>query len=307
MTNRGLVAAWLLLFALSSPLHGKVRIVATLTDLASIAKEIGGEHVEITALSKGYQDPHFLQAKPSYMRLLNRADLLIYNGLELEVGWLPLLIRGARNPDISPGGQGHLNASQGIQALEVPSGDLDRSMGDIHPEGNPHYLLDPRNSLIVAASIADRLKALNFERSEIYDSNYESFKGKLESEMANWKLRFGDRKNLQVVTYHKHWPYFANWLEIDIVDQVEDKPGIPPSPKHVSALVNRMKTEDIQSLFAVNFSNQTIAQRVAERAGAKLLILPIHVEGESNISSYFELFEHLINQVSQISYPEGSK
>ncbi len=294
----GFLVAWLLILAFTHSAPAKVRIVTTLTDLASIAEEIGGERVAVTALSRGYQDPHFLEAKPSYMRLLNRADLLIYNGLELEVGWLPLLIKGARNPDVSPGGQGHLDASRGIEALEIPIEELDRSMGDVHPLGNPHYLLDPRNGLIVANSITQRLTILDPAQSRFYQLRFEEFERKLVSRRREWERLFDERKNLTVVTYHKHWPYFAHWLGMTVVDQVEDKPGIPPRPKHISALVNRMKSEKIPFLIAVNFSNQTIARRVAERSGAKLLILPIHVGGEPEIRSYFDLFDHLVKNLS---------
>jgi zinc/manganese transport system substrate-binding protein len=277
--------------------EGKVRVVATTPDLASIAEAVGGDRVEVRSIAKGYQDPHYVAAKPSYMRMLNRADLLIYIGLELEVGWLPLLIQGARNPRVVLGAAGHLDASEGIQVLEVPSGQVDRSMGDVHPEGNPHYMLDPRNGLVVAETISALLEALAPEDHEVFASNTERYKRDLEGRIRGWEARAEGLSGLRVVTYHKQWEYLTHWLGLEIVDQVEDKPGIPPSPRHIASLVRRMKSEGIRVVICSNTVDPKPAGHLAERAGAQLLVLPTSVGGGPGTKTYADLFDTIVSQI----------
>jgi zinc/manganese transport system substrate-binding protein len=278
--------------------EGKVRIVTTTPDLAAIAEAVGGGRVEVRSIAKGYQDPHYVAAKPSYMRTLNRADLLVYTGLELEVGWLPLLIRGARNPKVVLGAAGHLDASEGIRVLEVPSGHVDRSMGDVHPEGNPHYMLDPRNGLVVAEAIRARLEDLAPEDREALVGNSERFKRNLEGRIREWEARADGLSGRKVVTYHKQWEYLTHWLGLEIADQVEDKPGIPPSPRHIANLVRRMKSEGIRIVICSNTVDPKPAEQVAERAGAQLLILPMSVGGEPGIETYADLFDTIVSQIA---------
>ena len=289
------LVAWML-----CPLHGaegEVRIVTTTPDLAAIAQAVGGDRSDVRSIAKGYQDPHYVEAKPSYMRILNRADLLIYTGLELEVGWLPLLIQGARNPQVVPGAAGHLEASGGVRILEVPSGQVDRSMGDIHPEGNPHYMLDPRNGLIVARTIAAKLKALSPGDAEVFERNLAKFQEDLNRKIADWEVRTAAFRGRKIVTYHKQWEYLTDWIGVEIADQVENKPGIPPGPRHIANLTARMKAEGIRVLLCSNCVDPKLAERVAERTGVRVLILPISVGGEPGIDTYADLFENIVSRL----------
>ncbi len=292
---------FLIFIFLSTTANAQLNVITTLPDLASITRAIGGERVVVKSIARGDQDPHSLQAKPSFMRDLNRADLLVYNGLELEVGWLPLLIQGARNPRITPGSLGHLDASIGIPLLEVPTGQIDRSMGDVHTQGNPHYLLDPRNGLIVAQTITRKLQELDAAHASTYQKNLDHFQTDLKAHIKTWEIQLASLQGKPVVTDHKLWEYLANWLQITIVDQIENKPGIPPSPHHVATLINRMKTDHIHLLFVANYTDPKPAQRVAEQVNAKLLILPASVDSEKTIASYTSLFQTIVSQLSTVT------
>ncbi len=274
----------------------KLKVVTTLPDLASLTRAVGGDMVEISSIALGVQDPHYLEAKPSYQVRLSRADLLIYNGLSLEVGWLPLLVQGSRNEKIMPAGRGSLNASEAIyRILEKPVGEVDRSMGDIHPEGNPHYLLDPRNGVKVAELIRDRLKMLDPANSGKYDANYEAFETMMGKRIEEWEEKARALKGKKIVTYHKQWEYLADWLGLNIVAQVEDKPGIPPAPRHRAWLASMMKDQKIKVLLTANFTpGLDMARKLADETGARLLVLPASTEGEPQIREYQDLFPRLI-------------
>lgn len=274
-----------------------VHVVATLPDLADLAREVGGEHVSVKSIARGYQDPHYVAAKPSFMRDLNRADLLVYNGLELEVGWLPLVLRGARNPRVAVGASGHLNASADVTPLEVPRGGVDRSMGDVHPDGNPHYLLDPRNGRIVAESIAGRLAELDPDREEEYAANLKRFTERLDHRIEQWENQAAGIRGLKIVAYHNLWPYLREWLGIDIIDHVEDKPGIPPSPRHTSDLIARMKAEGIGIVICASYGDVKAASRVAEQAEARLVEVPAAVGGMQGVDTYLDLFDTIVSRL----------
>ncbi len=233
------------------------------------------------------------------MRTLNRADLLVFNGLELEVGWLPLLIEGARNPDVVPGARGHLNASEGIDVLEVPQGEVDRSFGDIHPRGNPHYVLDPRNGILVAGTLARALSALDPDNARVYERNRDAFAGRLRERIAHWEERAAPLRGLEVVAYHKQWEYFAHWLGFAVLDYVEVKPGIPPSPRHISDLVRRMRQREVPLLLSADFIDPKAPRRVARRAGAAFLSLPVSVGGNDDVPTYTALIDHLVTRIRQ--------
>lgn len=297
---------WMFLFVFIGAMEAeaKVRVVTTTMDLAAIVTEIGGEAVSVQSIAKGYQDPHYVQAKPSYMRLMNRADLLVYVGLELEVGWLPLLIQGARNPKIAPNAVGHLDASVGIRRLDVPTNKVDRSMGDVHPEGNPHYWLDPRNGLLIAKAVAEKLSIIAPNKSDVFQKNLVAFEEDLKSRITHWEKHLSHLKGKGVVTYHRTWNYLADWLQFHIVAEVENKPGIPPSPRHVSDLVMRMKGDEIDVILCANLVDAKAAKRVAQKAQAKLVILPTSVGGEAGVETYVYLFEKIASRLSSLN--EGS-
>lgn len=294
---------WTLSFVILGVVNGeaKIRVVTTTTDLAAIVSAVGGNEVDVEAIAKGYQDPHYVQAKPSYMRMMNRADLLVYVGMELEVGWLPLLIQGARNPRIAPGAVGHLDASVGIRHLEVPTGQVDRSMGDVHPDGNPHYWLNPRNGLVIAKRVAEKLGDLEPEKADVFLANYETFRTDLEAHIVTWKKKLAQFEGRELVTYHKLWAYLADWLQFVVVDQVESKAGIPPSPRHLSDLVARMKSEQIDLVVCSNFVDTKIAQRVADRSQARLIVLPASVGAVSGVETYVGLFDHIVGKLESVN------
>ncbi|MBL7052555.1 MAG: zinc ABC transporter substrate-binding protein [Candidatus Marinimicrobia bacterium] len=287
------------LFLASFLFAGKLEIVATLPDLADIAKSVGGEKVSVSSICKGYQDPHYLQAKPSYSRKMRNVDLLIFNGLELEIGWLAPLINSARNPKIKPGKFGSLDCSEGIPLLEVPHNELDRSGGDVHPLGNPHYLLDPQNALIVAQTIATRLSQIDAENSEIYQKNFDEFRRSLELKIVEWEKQSEQLKGLQIVAYHKNWEYLADWLGLEIVGYLENRPGIPPSPKHLKSFVEIVNEQEIRVFLAATFVDVNQAKKAAERTETNLLILPALVGGVQHVDSYFELFDFLIQKLME--------
>jgi zinc/manganese transport system substrate-binding protein len=292
------------LLLVSVPASAKLNVVTTTTDLAAIVREVGGEHVSVEALCRGYQDPHYLEAKPSHMARLRSADLMVYVGLELEVGWLPLLISGARNPDLRDGEPGSLNASAHIGVVGVPTGEVSRSEGDVHPLGNPHYWLDPRNQLVMAATIADRLARLDRANAVDYQSNLQAFRDRMEDAIADWERRLAPWRGRQIVCYHQQWEYLLGWIGIEVLDYIENKPGIPPSPQHISQLREAMEREHVALVLISNFFEPAAARRVAERAGADLLILPPSVEGEDGLDTPFAHFEYLVSQLES-AVPSG--
>ena len=239
-----------------------LNVITTTSDLASIAKEVGGSLIKVNSLVKGIQDAHFIQPKPSYIVKMNRADLLIYQGLELEVGWLPVLIEGSRNPEVRLGQRGHLDISTNISRLEVVQGTVDRSMGDIHPFGNPHYNLDPENGFIIAQSIFNKLVELDPENKGEYESNLSVFKQKLKKKISQWEKKMEPFRGAKIITYHRVWSYFAKKFGLTIVNTVEVKPGVPPTTKHLANLTALMKHEKIDLIIQAVFYESDFANIV---------------------------------------------
>jgi ABC-type Zn uptake system ZnuABC Zn-binding protein ZnuA len=226
------------------------------------------------------------------MRLLNRADFLLYVGLQLEIGWLPLLVQGARNPSLVS-----LNLSQGISVLEVPRGEVTRAEGDIHPEGNPHYWLDPRNGLLTARQITARFKALAPNDGPYFAQKLNLFEEKLRGGIQRWEKQMMPHRGQEVVAYHKQWEYLANWLGLSIVGYVEDKPGIPPAPKHVTSLTQTIRARKIKALLVASFINPRIPRTMADNAGTTMLILPASVGGEKGVKTYIDLFDSIVGKL----------
>lgn len=294
------MSIWIFLFVFlyfpPAPLWGKpLSVVTTTTDLAAIAEALGGERVRVRSIAKGAQDPHYLAAKPSYMRLLNRADLLLYVGLQIEIGWLPLLVEGARNPGLLS-----LNLSQGISVLEVPKGEVTRAQGDIHPEGNPHYWLDPRNGFVIARRIALQFKALAPEDGPYFEQRLNLFEEKLRGSIQRWEQQMTPYSGQAVVAYHKQWEYLARWLGLSIIGYVEDKPGIPPAPKHVASLTRTIRARNIKALLVSSFINPHIPQSMANKAGTKMVVLPASVQGVKGVKTYNDLFDSIVGRLVQV-------
>ncbi len=296
-----LLLSALMCFAFTANLSAKkLNVVATLPSLASIAENVGGNLIQISSITKGSQDAHYLEAKPSYMLKLNKADLLIYSGLELEIGWLPLLIQGSRNNQIIVGGKGNLNASIALQSnsiLEKPKGEVDRSMGDVHPSGNPHYLLDPRNALLVADLMNQKFSALDPANQNAYQQNYETFKHKLEQKITEYEQKFAPVKGREVVCYHPHWSYLLNWMNLIPVTYIEPRPGIPPTPKHKKETIELMQAKKIKVVIISSWKEPSKALEVAHATNAELLILPGEVQADNDSNDYFSWIESMVNKI----------
>src|SRR3954469_2378742 len=221
----------------------KLKVVTATEDLASLTREVGGDRIDVTSIGKGYQDPHFIEPKPSFLLLLKNADLLEVVGLELEIGWLPPLLDQSRNNNIRPGATGYLDVSQGVEILDHPTGAVNRSMGAVHPMGNPHYWLDPANAVRIAIQIRNRLAQLRPADAAYFDQRLNSFKLRINDANKRWVAQLAPFRGAKIITYHKSWPNFAKHFGLDVADTVEPKPGIPPSPSHTLDLINLIKRE----------------------------------------------------------------
>ena len=299
------IGAWLCAAFLAAPASA-LRIVTTTPDLASVAQEIAGESAEVSSIAKGTQDPHYVDAKPSFIRRVNRADVLIFTGMELEIGWLPTLVEKSRNRNLTPGSSRLINASEAIEEkLEAPEEgkQLSRSDGDVHPEGNPHYMLDPRSGLAVAEYLAERLSEIDPERSETYRANLKAFQETLQKRIEDWEARLESWRGKKVVAYHATWSYTAEWLGIDVIAHVEEKPGIPPGPRHLATLDARLKNEKIAAVIAASHLSPKLAQAVAKRAGVRFARLPMMVGAEKEVKSYIDLIEAIAVQFEELDKP----
>jgi ABC-type Zn uptake system ZnuABC Zn-binding protein ZnuA len=296
-----LIFICLFIFSLITASTGfaKLNIVTTTTDIAAITKAVAGDLADVQSITKGNQDPHFIQAKPSHMVKLNRADLLIYQGLELEVGWLPSLIKGARNPKILPNAPGHLDLSSVIKPIEVHQGEVDRSMGDVHPLGNPHYTLDPKNGFLMAMAIADILGKLDPRNEATYQGNMFRFTSELRKKIEEWSVRLNNIQNKKVVTYHQTWNYLLQQFGIEQVAVVELIPGVPPTPKHLLDLAEIMKKQRVRTILHANFYEAKFSKLLAEKTSARVFGLPASVGGTPEAKDYIALFEVLVTQLEK--------
>ena len=281
-------------------------VVTTTEDLAAIAREVGGDRVRVTSICKGYQDPHFVDAKPSFMVLLKNAALFVEVGRDLEVGWAPGLLNGSRNPRILPGAPGFVDASAQVQVIEVPSS-VSRAQGDVHPFGNPHYWLDPANGVPIARSIRDGLIRVSPGEAALFNQRCADFEKRLGEATERWKTRaqalgISGRK---IVTYHRSWSYFARAFGLEVVDFIEPRPGIPPSPNHVQDLVARMKQGDVTLMLVEDFFDPRIAEKIARDTGVPLAILPTSVASDASVTTYFGLFDQLFSQIGPALHAGG--
>ena len=272
---------------------GPIKVVATTPDLASIAREIGGTAVDVVALAKPTEDPHFVDAKPSHIVTLNRADVLMEGGAELELGWLPPLLENSRNPKIATGAPGRIVASQGIKMLEVPT-TFDRSKGDVHSLGNPHFLADPVEAKVVAAQTAEHFAQVDPKSAATYRANLVAFNSKVDAKMAEWQKTLAPFKGAKIVTYHKDFLYFAQRFGLEIVDELEPKPGIAPSPAHVAQVIGEMKAANVKVILVQPYQNRKTAETVARQTGATVLDMPQQPGARKETPGYFEMMDYLV-------------
>ncbi len=338
-----LIAASILFVGPLAPAQAKLKVVTTTSDLRSIVETIGGDKVEVASLGTGREDPHFIDAKPSCMVLAKDADLWVRIGLELEIGYENLIIDGSRNQKIRVGSMGHLDASQGVLRLEVPTGKIDRSMGDIHPQGNPHYWLDPLNIRIVAKAVATRLSKLDPANGEFYDGQLKKFLGQLDDAMFGPKLiaksegaklwamllrgqlgayvhdNGGDAiaggwwgamralKGTKIITYHRSWSYFTNRFGLEVIAELEPKPGIEPTPAHLSDVESKVKSESVKFLLMEPFYSRQAPDWLANRTSMKVVVAANSVGGQPEASNYIKMIDQVVKKCVDAAGAPSSK
>lgn len=331
--------AAIFLFQPIVPVFAQIRVVATLPVLADIARQVGGSHVTVQALAKGTEDPHYVIPRPSLMAAVSQADLFVEVGMQLEL-WTERVLDGAGNANVQPGQIGHVFASDGAPRLEVPQR-LTRAEGDIHPFGNPHLWLNPLNGIVIAKNIADGLKRVDPANATDYDSNVDRFistvylklfgddlvkqyggkrladkfrHGELDaflqsekagSKLGGWMKQAQDLRGQKVVTYHKAWSYLEEMFGFQIINTVEEKPGIPPSAQHRDKLLAQMKQSNARILILAPFEARRIAEQIAAATGARLLVLPLDVQGAPGVVDYFTLFDKILSEMSRTAEPKG--
>jgi zinc/manganese transport system substrate-binding protein len=281
--------------AASRPALAKVKVVTTLQDLASIADSVGVDRVETFSLARGYQDPHFVDAKPSFVLKLAKADLLIVAGLELEVGYLPPLVDQSRNEKIRPGSPGYLDASKGCDILQRPTEQVTRAMGDVHPYGNPHYWTDPSNGKVIARAIAAKLTQLDPAGKADYDKNLAAFEAKLDARSKEWDAKMAPYVGTKVVTFHDSWPNFAKRFRLTVAGHVEPKPGIPPTPSHTLEIINLIQSDKIPLILVEPYFDRKTPDSIAAKTGATVVTFYPSVGGVPAIKDYFDLFDYDID------------
>jgi zinc/manganese transport system substrate-binding protein len=301
------VAGALVLAATPAAAQGKLNVITTTEDLAAIAREIGGDHITVESLAKGYQDPHFVEAKPSFILKLQKADVLVCVGRELEIGWLPPLIQQSRNAKIQVGAAGYLDASLAAMILEIPNGNVTRAMGDVHPMGNPHYWTDPENGKRIAKELADKFSELHSGDNAYFQQQLTSFNTRLDAAEKRWLTEMAPYKGTKMVTYHRSFPNFAERFGLDIVGYVEPRPGIPPTPQHTLDLINEMKRQNVKLVLVEPYFDMKTPLSIGRETGAQVLVLPPSVGGVKEASDYFKLFDYDINLVVDAIKKSGAK
>jgi len=282
---------------ISAQSTAQLRVVATTPDFGSVAREIGGDRVNVVALAKPTEDAHFVDAKPSFIVTLNRADALIEGGAELELGWLPPLLENSRNSKIAAGAPGRIVASEGIRLLEIPTS-FDRSKGDIHSLGNPHFMIDPAAAKVVARNIATHFAALDSRNAATYNANLARFNSRIDAKLADWQKQLVPYRGAKIVTYHRDFIYFARRFGLSIVDELEPKPGIAPSPAHLAQVIGEMKRDNVKLILVQPFQNRKTAETVARQTGAAVVDAPQQPGAASNTSSYFDNMDNLVRAIA---------
>jgi len=310
MRNTFIAAACIALAgSVSAPLtaQSKLNVIAATEDLAAISREIAGDRATIDFIARGYQDPHFVEAKPSFILKLQKADLLVVVGRELEIGWLPPLITQSRNAKIQAGANGYLDASLHARILDIPQGAVTRAMGDVHPLGNPHYWLDPENGKAIAADVAAKLSELRPGDKSYFDQQLASFSNRLNEAEKRWLAALAPYKGTKVATYHRSYTNFADRFGFDVMGYVEPKPGIPPTPQHTLDLVNEMKRQNVKLVLVEPYFDLKTPNAIGRQTGAQVIVVPPSVGGEKEITDYFKLFDYDVNLIVNAIKQAGGK
>jgi zinc/manganese transport system substrate-binding protein len=296
MKSKLFFLSWMLL---ATSAQAKLNVVATITDFGAIAQAVGGDQVKVTSIAKGTEDSHFVDARPSFVRVLNQADVLIEGGAELEIGWLPPLVNSARNGRILGDAPGHVVLGRYIRLTEVPRGPVDRSMGDIHPLGNPHFWLDPENGNIIARVLAETFSKLDPAAAGVFQANLKKFTAELEAREGGWAKMLAPYRGTKVVSYHKSFDYFFDRYGLQLAGTIESKPGIEPSPAYINNLIQQLRGAGVKLVIVEPYRRLKTAEYVAQALGAKLLVLPEKVEGNAKVKEYLGLFDYDVGQVAE--------
>lgn len=290
---RALVAVTLGMALSATPAAAKkLNVVTSTSDLAALTMEVGGDRINVDSIAKGYQDPHFVEAKPSFLLKLKQADVLLVVGLELEIGWLPPLITQSGNPKVQVGGQGYLDASQFAEILEIPSGPVSRAMGDVHPLGNPHYWLDPANGRRIARGVANKLGELDPNDAPYFQDRFKDFDRRLSDAEKKWDAEMSPYRGRKVVTYHNSATNFAKHFGLNVMGYVEPRPGIPPTPGHTIELMGLMKRDKIKVILVEPYFDLKTPDSIARETGGKVIVFLPSVGGEKEVTDYFKLFDY---------------
>ena len=286
------------LLAVSAQGADKIRVVTTTTDLKALTEAVGGGLVEVDALARGNQNPHDLEVRPSLMVKVRRADVLVLNGLELDQ-WADVVVQGANNPKVIPGAPGRVDASAGILVLEVPTTRVDRSMGDVHPVGNPHYSLDPGLAPAVTANILEGLVRVAPEYRAMFERNRAEFLGRLEPALRGWSATLAPFKGAPVVVYHAQWAYLLARFGLTQVGTVEERPGIPPAPGHVAKLIQLMKDEKVKVVIVEPWSDYKLAERITQEAGGQVVLLATGVGAIKGAETYLDAVDYNVKTLAK--------
>lgn len=290
---------WIAAMLAAPPAFADLKVATSLSDLASVAQSVGGKHVTALSLCPGYEDPHFVPAKPSLMKTIQHADVFVSVGLELDAGWLPLVLPGSRNPRIQPGAPGFVDASDGVPVLEKPSGTVSRSEGDVHPLGNPHYYLDPKNLEIVADHLARVFSQMDPANAASYDSNAKAFDQRIETSLAKWGKEMEPYEGASVVTYHRNFIYFAERFGLSLFGTVEPKPGIPPSPRHIAEMADAMRQSGVKVVVYQPYYKADASNELARKAGGVAVETATEVGGVPGTDDVFAKFDVLVSSLAR--------
>src|ERR1044071_7330907 len=296
MKRKFVFIAFLLSF-FSFAYAGRIKVVTTTTDLKSITELVGGDKVSVSSIATGYQNPHFVDPKPSYIIGLSKADMFVTVGLDLETGWSPQLLASSRNTKIQKGAEGYVDASQGIGLLQVPSS-ANRAEGDIHIYGNPHYWLDPMNGKVIARNIANGLERGDPSNKSTYEANLQSFLNRIDIKMKEWQAKMASFKGTKIIAYHNEWVYFETRFGLQIVDFMEPKPGIPPSPSQLVKVIKEIKANKIKVIISSPYFTTSSSDVVSKQTGAKELTLATSTGAFNQIKTYFDLFDYDIDRLT---------
>ena len=279
--------------------NAKLNVITTTQDLAAIAKAVGGEYIKVESLTPGTRDPHFAVAKPSMIRRVFRADLLLLIGADMEIGWLPPLLQSARNSRVQPGNTGYLDLSQAVALLGKPAGQVSRAMGDVHAKGNPHFWLDPRNGIRAARAIAARLGELDTEHADAYQNRLAAFEQAIIDGLRKWRSELAWIESQPVIAYHTSFIYLADVFGFNIVDEVEPKPGIAPSAASLAALVARIEQEQIGVLIMEPYYERRSSRYLSEHTDIQAIVVPQSVGSQPGIETYIDLFDAIVAALSE--------